>query len=227
MKGKASQKSKYKLVCFDVDGTLVDEVFSVWRMVHKVMGIDQGKLDRASEKYFSGKMTFREWADHDVALWKERGVTREDMERIVSKFSVMPGAREVVDTLRARGMRLAVISGGIDIVLSRFFPDAEKLFSHIVINRLSYNADGTISDCIIPPQFDHGDHKAKVLRDLAEMECVEVSECVFVGDAYNDIDALKAAGLGIAFNASADDVKKAADVVIEGKDLRGILKYIV
>jgi phosphoserine phosphatase len=119
-----------------------------------------------------------------------------------------------------------VISGGIDLVLYRFFPDADSFFSHIVINRLTYNADGTIDDCIVPPQFDHGDHKAKVLRDLAASEGVKVSECVFVGDAYNDIDAIKAAGLGIAFNAS-DDVKKAANVVIEGKDLREILKHIV
>jgi phosphoserine phosphatase len=228
MKGAkhGKRETKYKLVCFDVDGTLVDEVFSVWRMVHKVMGIDQGKLDRASEQYFSGKMTFREWADHDIALWKERGVTKEDMETIVSKFSVMPGAREVVDALRARGMKLAVISGGIDIVLYHFFPDAEKLFSHIVINRLAYNADGTIRDCIVPPQFDHGDHKAKVLRDLAKKEGINPSEVIFVGDAHNDIDALKAAGLGIAFNAS-EEVKKAANVVIEGKDLRGILRHIV
>jgi phosphoserine phosphatase len=112
------------------------------------------------------------------------------------------------------------------MVLYRFFPDADAVFSHIVINRLTFNPDGTIKDCVVPPQFDHGDHKAKVLRDLARKEGIKTSECVFVGDAHNDIDAIKEAGLGIAFNAS-DEVRKAAGVVIEGKDLREILRHIL
>ena len=48
---------------------------------------------------------------------------------------------------------------------------------------------------------------------------------MFVGDSYNDIDVIRTAGLGIAFNAD-DDVRKAADVVVEGKDLRAILECL-
>ena len=39
--------------------------------------------------------------------------------------------------------------------------------------------------------------------------------------------AVKEAGLGIAFNCKEEKLKKAADIVIEKKDLREILKYIL
>ncbi len=216
---------KYRMACFDVDGTLVDEILYIWRMVHAEMGIDQAKLDRASSMFFAGKMTFKEWADHDISLWMDAGVTKADLERISGKFSLMKGAGETLDELKARGLKLAVISGGIDVVLYRFFPDADKIFDHIVINRIAFNGDGTIKGCDVPPEFDDGEHKAKVLRMLAEREGITTAECVFVGDSFNDIDVIREAGLGIAFNAE-EEVRKAADVAIEGKDMRAILRHI-
>ena len=175
--------------------------------------------------FFAGKMTFKEWADHDIALWMERGVTKSDLERITGKFRLMEGVRETLQELKRRGMKLAIISGGLDIVVKRFIPDADELFDHVVINRLVFNPDGTIKECIVPEEFDDGEHKASVLRMLAEREGITVKECVFVGDSYNDIDVIRTAGLGIAFNAD-DDVRKAADVVVEGKDLRAILECL-
>jgi len=38
---------------------------------------------------------------------------------------------------------------------------------------------------------------------------------------------IQEAGLGIAFNCNEEELKKVADVVIEKKDLREVLKYIL
>jgi hydroxymethylpyrimidine pyrophosphatase-like HAD family hydrolase len=47
-----------------------------------------------------------------------------------------------------------------------------------------------------------------------------------VGNGEVDICMVEAAGLGIAFNPISSDLKRVADVVIDGKDLKQILKYI-
>ena len=62
---------------------------------------------------------------------------------------------------------------------------------------------------------------------IAEREKISLKDCVFVGDYLNDVKVLQEAGLGIAFNCEHDQVKQAADVVIEKKDLREVLKYIL
>jgi phosphoserine phosphatase len=216
---------KYKLVAFDVDGTLIDEIVSVWRMVHEEFGIDGKKLDEATSLFFSGKLTFSEWAQHDIDLWKEAGVTRKDIESVISKFRLMDGATETLMELKKRGYKLAIISGGLHMLVSHFIPNADEVFDYIVINRLEFDSAGKIVRCRTPQEFDDGEHKAKVLRILAEREGISIDECVFVGDAYNDVDVIKAAGLGIAFNAKRE-VTDVGDVVIEKKDLREILKYL-
>jgi phosphoserine phosphatase len=37
---------KYKLVCFDVDGTLVDNIIYSWQLFHDYFKTDQTKRDR-------------------------------------------------------------------------------------------------------------------------------------------------------------------------------------
>ena len=71
------------------------------------------------------------------------------------------------------------------------------------------------------------DGKALALKKIAERENISLSECVFVGDYLNDLKIIKEAGLGIAFNCNYEELKRAADVVIEKKDLREILRYIL
>ena len=45
--------------------------------------------------------------------------------------------------------------------------------------------------------------------------------------ALNEIKVMQEDGLGIAFNYNEDKLKKVADVVIEKKDLREVLKHIL
>jgi len=47
------------------------------------------------------------------------------------------------------------------------------------------------------------------------------------GDHHNDVTIAKIAGLSIAFDAKNEELRRTADVVIDRKDLREVLKYIV
>ncbi|OGM12742.1 hypothetical protein A2V80_03795 [Candidatus Woesebacteria bacterium RBG_16_39_8b] len=70
------------------------------------------------------------------------------------------------------------------------------------------------------------DYEGKVdsFLQMAEKDEVKPSECVFVGDEVNDIPIFRKVGLSIAFNCSKQEVKDAADIVVDGNDLRLILR---
>jgi len=215
---------KYKLVCFDVDGTLVDELKYIWGLMHEGLKIDMERVDKARERFFNGEITFREWAEHDINLWVERGVTKKDLIDVVKKLKLMPGAMETIHALKKKGYMLAIISGGLSIVLDYFMPNYEKLFDHIMINRLFFDKTGKISG-IEPTEFGADNYKIDGLRSIAEKEGISLEECVFVGDSENDIEIAKGAGLSIGFNPNPK-LAEVCDVIIKRKDLREILRYV-
>ncbi len=215
---------RYKLVCFDVDGTLIDELTYIWDIIHKGIGIDKLIVAKAMERFYNGEITSREWAEHDINLWVERGVTKGDLIDLVKKLKLMEGAMETLLELKRRGYKLAVISGGLDTVLNYFIPDAERLFDHIMINRLFFGMNGKITG-IEPTEFGADGYKAEGLEKIALKEGIRLDECVFVGDSDNDIEVARKAGLGIGFNPH-EKLSKACDIVVKKKDLREVLKYI-
>jgi len=213
-----------KLVCFDVDGTLIDEVVYIWQLIHKGLGIDKDTVDNAARRFYEGRISFREWADHDMRLWVKKGATRQVLLSLIEGLKLMPGARETLDELKRRGLKLAVISGGLDFVLERFIPDAGTLFDRIMINRIAFDRKGRI-ERIEPTEFGSDSHKIDGLRQIAKELGVRLGECAFVGDSDNDISIAEGAGLSIGFRPSAR-LAKACDVVIRNKDLREVLAHI-
>ncbi len=56
-----------------------------------------------------------------------------------------------------------------------------------------------------------GVNKGTGMRALCKLMAINPSETIAVGDSYNDIPLLRAAGLGIAMGGSPDEVRDAAD----------------
>ena len=216
---------KYKLVCFDVDGTLIDNVKFSWQIFHDYFRTDKHRREDARNAFFSGKITYMQWAEHDIALWKEKNAKKEDFFKAIKDLKLMEGAMETLTELKKRGLKLAIISGSISIILEKFIPDYEKIFDDVFISRIRFGKDGSIIE-VYATEFDM-EGKALALKNLAEREKLKLEECVFIGDQFNDIKIIREAGLGIAFNCEHDELKKAADVCIDKKDLREILKFIL
>jgi len=215
----------YKLVCFDVDGTLVDNLEFSWQLFHDYFRICPLKRASTREAYFKGEISYREWATSDIGMWIAKGATKQDFHKAIEKANVrlMKGALDVIRELRRKGLKLAIISGSLSVIIEKLLPDYEELFDDVFLTRM-YFADGKISEVQIT-EFDI-DGKALALKRIAEREGLKLEECVFVGDHHNDIKVVKEAGLGIAFNCKSDELRKAADVVVESNDLRDIMKHI-
>ena len=71
-----------------------------------------------------------------------------------------------------------------------------------------------------------GISKASGLRELCDFLKIDISETVAVGDAPNDIEILKTAGVAAVMGNATDDIKKLADFVTADNDHDGIVKVI-
>ncbi len=216
---------KYKLVCFDLDGTLIDNVKFSWQIFHDYFQTDSHRREDAKKKFLDGRITYIEWAEHDMGMWKEKNAKKEDFLKAITHLRLMDGAMETLTELRKNGLKLAIISGSINILLEKVIPDYEGIFDDVFLSRIYFDDKGYISKMDIT-EYDV-EKKAEALKLIAKRENISLKECVFVGDYLNDLKVIQEAGLGIVFNSDEEVLKKAADIVIEKKDLREILKYIL
>ena len=217
----------YKLVCFDVDGTLIENVKFSWQLFHDYFEIDQKRREEGRKAFERGDLTYEQWAEHDVELWKERKVTKQDFSDAIAhhQAKLVRGARETLGELKGNRMKLAVISGSLNVMLEHFLPDYERLFDDVYLSRLLFNKKGIISG-VDATQYDN-EHKATALRMIAQKEGIPLGSTVFIGDYLHDLHALQLAGLGIAFNARHQEVRDAADLSLQAHDMRAVLPYIL
>lgn len=216
---------KYKLVCFDMDGTLIDNVKFSWQVFHDYFQTDKHGREDARKKFFNHEITYLQWAEHDINMWKEKNAKKDEFFEAVKGLRLMEGAMETLTKLKKNGLKLAIISGSLNILLEKFIPNYGEFFDDVFLSRIYFDEKGGISK-VEATEFDM-DAKALALKKIAERDNISLGECVFVGDYLNDMKIMQEAGLGIAFNCSHNELKKVANVVIEKKDLREILKHIL
>ncbi|MCX6707258.1 MAG: HAD family phosphatase [Candidatus Woesearchaeota archaeon] len=217
-------KSKYKLVCFDLDGTIISNITNFWEMICREYGCDLVNKKEVFDKFMKNLITYDEWVAHDIGMWIEKGIKRDDIIRVIKKVRVTPGAIETIKELKRRGMKVAIISDGIDIALHQLIPEYKGLFDDILINSLKFKDNGEVAGW---KATRYGiERKPEGIRMIAKKEGIRLEECVFVGDGWNDVPAAEIVGLSIAFNPSSEKLREVADIIIEKHDLREILKYI-
>ncbi len=69
-------------------------------------------------------------------------------------------------------------------------------------------------------------HKGNALKLLAEHLGFTLAECIAFGDGRNDITMIEAAGVGVAMENAADDVKRVADIVTSTNDDDGVARVL-
>jgi phosphoserine phosphatase len=218
-----SEKQNYKLICFDLDGTLIDETEYIWLTIYEHLSVDLIDTQKAAKKFWAKKITYEEWCQNDLSFLKEKNMHLKHFKEIAKKLKVMKGALETISELKKKGIKIAVISGSVDIMVDILFP--KDIFDHVLINKIVFDKKGYVND-IVPTKYDC-DEKATGLLMLCKKEKITTKECVFIGDNKNDISAAKAAGLAISFNSKSAELDSVCRVVIKEKDLRKSLKHII
>lgn len=203
-----------RLAIFDLDGTL-KQARDPYIFLHKEMGTWQA-AQAFTGKGLGGELDYEEWLRLDALLWK--GIARVTMEAALRKNPYLPGAQETVRALRDAGVTVAVVSTGLllqaeqaqtDLGLDRVMAN-EILFEHGI-------ATGQVR-CHVSEGA-----KGPIVAQLQAEFGVERGECLVVGDGTSDADMFAHARLGVAVNPSSEQVRLAADLVLEAPDLRPLI----
>ena len=137
-------------------------------------------------------------------------------ELLETRITPNPGAKRLIATLKARGTRCVLVSGGFTA-----FADVvgDWLgFDRVVANRLGIDGDrltGRVDGDIVDRST-----KARVLAE--EVTSLGGVGSLAIGDGANDLDMLDAADLGVAYRAKPA-VAAAADARLDHHDLDALL----
>ena len=206
-----------RLVAFDMDGTLVD-VGSSWAAVHAHFGEQNPEGLR---RFLANEIDDEEFIRSDIAIWRRHipDLAIDDLEAILEKVPLMPGAAALFRGLRERGIRTAIVSGGIDLLARRL---ARELGIDVALaNGFRLRSDGQLTGEGIVRVPIHG--KEGVLSQLQRQLGVDVEETAAVGNSEIDVGLFRRSRLGVAFQPEDDEVRRYADRVIVERDLRSVL----
>jgi len=205
---------RLKLAVFDLDGTL-KKVRDPYVYLHQRLGTWP-----QSQAFFSdglaGRIPYEEWLRLDAAMWK--GVPRAHIEALFRQNPYLPGARETVQALRARGVRIAILSTGLLIHAAQV--QADLGVEYVAANEILFEA-GRVSGEVRAHIPEGG--KGAVMEDLLARMGVRSAECLAVGDGESDVALFQRAGVSVAVAPHSDLVRTAADIVLPQPDLRPLL----
>jgi phosphoserine phosphatase len=208
----------YKLIAFDIDGTITRHVSS-WRYIHEKLDLWDALAKKYQDQFLAGRISYRRFCELDAAHWK--GIKEERLRRIFLKIKYSTNAKKVVRKLKCDGFRLVAISTGLQFVTERVKEDLG--FDHVIGNRL--NVRRGILTGGVRINISHG-AKGRTLRRLLDRYGIKPREMIAVGDSEGDIPMVKMAGYSIAFNSSSEKLSAAVDYNCGTSDFMEVYKKI-
>lgn len=204
------------LVVLDVDSTLIENE------AIELLAAEAGTLEhvaRVTERAMRGELDFADSLRERVATLAGLPVSAFDVAR--TRIVLTQGVRDLVSGVHAAGGAICVVSGGFHELLD---PVATDLgLDDWRANRLGVR-DGALTGLVDGGIVDAA-AKATSLQTWADRWGVPLSRTVAIGDGANDLEMMRAAALGVAFDAKPA-VRARADVVMPDRDLSAVLPLL-
>lgn len=210
--GGLQRKSK-RIVMLDMDSTLIEQ--EVINLLGQAAG-KSSEIESITDKAMAGDLDFKTALIKRVSLL--RGLNQNILTQVRDQITLTKGAKKLVDELHQQGHKVGVVSGGFIEVIEPILKSLEIDFYRA--NKLKIQ-DGVLTGEIDGRLID-SHAKRSALEEFADQERVPLEQTVAIGDGANDLEMIKAAGLGIAFNAKPK-VAAAADTTISNRDLSTVL----
>ncbi|WP_428490012.1 phosphoserine phosphatase SerB [Rhodopila sp.] len=174
------------------------------------------RIAAITRRAMNGELDFKAALRERVAMLK--GLDLAALESTWQQVRLTQGAAELVATMRARGALTALVSGGFSFFTARV---AARLGFDVHRSNLLLDDGARLTGQVAEPIRDR-DSKLAALHELAAQRGVRLHATLAVGDGANDLDMIRAAGLGVAFHAKPV-VASQARTRVEHADLRALL----
>ena len=193
-----------KLVCFDVDETLVDG--TSWLILNE--GLECSTEDALS--FFNhareGKISFRECEKLFTKMYQDTGnATKDFIKNLFESINTKPEVKDLIPYLKEKGYLIYLISGAIDIYVKSIARKigADGFYAN---SSLEFDNQGILQ------KINYRENQSKVkleqLQSLINELGINMEQVVFVGDSENDIEVFKATGHGIAVRSTSEELKR-------------------
>jgi phosphoserine phosphatase len=171
-----------------------------------------------TERAMRGELAFAPALRERVALLK--GLPARVVDDVLAQRIVLtPGGRTLVATMRANGAYTCLVSGGFTAFADKI---AQRIgFDETSANQLLIDAKGKLLGEVAEPILGREAKLATLLALRARLG-LATEETLAIGDGANDLDMIRAAGLGIAFHAKPA-VAAAAAARLDHCDLTAVL----
>ncbi len=203
-----------RLLIADMDSTMIqqeciDEMADVLGLKPKIAAI--------TERAMRGELPFEAALRERLGLLA--GITEAQLEAVYrDRITLMPGARILIATMRANGAFTALVSGGFTFFTSRV---AKAIgFETNRANTLAV-ANGQLTGRVVEPILGR-EAKRAMLDALCAERKLDAQAALAVGDGANDLDMIRAAGLGVAYRAKPVVSAEAHASITQG-DLTALL----
>ncbi|MBK1837709.1 phosphoserine phosphatase SerB [Azospirillum sp. YIM B02556] len=202
-----------RLLVADMESTIIEQ--EMLDELGDYVGL-KDHIAAITARAMNGEIDFKDAVRERVALLK--GLKEAVIDEVWQRATLMPGAAQLVGTMRANGAVCVLVSGGFRCFTGRVrswigFDDDRGNELEVI--------DGVMTGKVIEPILDK-DSKLQALTAYAGEHRVPVAETMAVGDGANDLPMLLAAGLGVAFHAKAVVAAEARARVDHG-DLTALL----
>jgi len=190
---ESAYRQERQLFVFDMDSTLIqgeviDELAKMAGVADRVVMITASAM--------RGEIEFQESFRRRVALLA--GLPEARARQLLERIPLMEGAERLFRTLKNRGAKTAILSGGFTFFGA--YLKVELGVDYVFANELDVDDDGFVTG-EVHGQIVDGARKAALLVEIAEREGIPLEQVVAVGDGANDLPMLRLAGMGIAFHA--------------------------
>ena len=235
----ARNRHRYKLVVFDMDGTLLrgDNFQFSWEAIWNSEGLGFGQgiqaelkrdyMRRSAESTTPAERidAYQDWCDQAVALFRRHGLTRAQLKELTVPMRLTGNCKEALAKLREAGMVTAIVSGGVDTFLEDTFGDFREYMDFAFINQLTFDDTGVIEGVVATAYDFQG--KVDALDLICSRVGCERSEAVFVGDQLNDDWIMLEAKLAIAYTDRDVSARGTHNVVVADDDLLKIVPHVL
>ena len=126
------------------------------------------------------------------------GLEQSALQRVYDeRLSLNPGAQTLINTLKSRGIKTLLVSGGFTYFTDRLRAEVGLDYTHA--NTLEI-VDGKLTGKVLGDIVD-AQGKADWLIRTRDQLGLRADQVIAIGDGANDLKTLAAAGVGIAYHA--------------------------